>query len=68
MRTEKELNNDIVDITLRITTNYPELSKYLKEIPVSIPDKEHPEINIKVLQEYYNYLESIFEKYDENHI
>lgn len=68
MKTEKEINSDILEITLKIKNNYPELTKYLKEIPVSIPDQEHPEINIKTLQEYYNYLESIFEKYDENHI
>lgn len=66
MKTEKQINDDILDITLKITNNYPELVKYLKEIPVSIPDQEHPEINAKVLQEYYEYLESILEKYGEN--
>jgi hypothetical protein len=68
MKTEKELNADILELTLKIKNDYPELSKYLKEIPVSILDQEHPEINIKVLQEYYEYLESILEKYGENHI
>ena len=68
MKTEKELNSDILEITMRIKNKYPELLKNLKEVPVSIPNPAHPEVNAKALKEYYDYLKSIFEKYDENHI
>lgn len=68
MKTEKELNSDILEITTKITNKYPELLKDIKEVPVSVMNPDHPEVNATALQEYYNYLESIFEKYDENHI
>lgn len=65
MKTEKELNNDILEITMNIKKNYPELIKYLGEMPVTIPDDATPEITVKILQEYYNSLNSILEKYAE---
>jgi hypothetical protein len=39
------------------------LSKYLEEMPVTIPDTKNPEMNIKTLQDYYNSLESLLKKY-----
>ena len=47
MKTEKELNDAILKITMKIRNDYPELSKYLSEMPVTIPDITNPEINIK---------------------
>lgn len=38
MKTEKELNEAILKITSKIHSEYPELSKYLSEIPITIPD------------------------------
>lgn len=67
MKTEKELNSDILEITMNIKSNYPELTKYLKEMPETIPDVSDPEINIQILQEYYDSLNDILEKYAENH-
>lgn len=52
MKTEKELNDAILKITLKIQNDYPELSKYLSEIPVTIPNISNPEINNKVLTNY----------------
>ena len=63
MKTEKELNDAILTITMRIRNEYPELMKYLSELPVTIPDVENPEINSKVLTEYYESLENILTKY-----
>ena len=40
METEKELNSKILDITMKIRENYPELSKYLDEMPETIPNEE----------------------------
>ena len=68
MKTEKELNDAILKITLKIKNDYPELSKYLSEIPVNIPNISNPEINNKVLTNYYESLENIVEKYIPNHI
>lgn len=68
MKTEKELNDAILEITMKIRNYYPELSKYLTEMLVTIPDISNPEINIKTLTDYYESLENILKKYIPNHI
>ena len=67
MKTEKELNEAILNITFKIHNDYPELSKYLEEIPITIPDVSNPEININTLTDYYQSLENILKKYIPNH-
>ena len=67
MTTEKELNAEILTITLMIQEKHPELSKYLAEMPITIPIKVNPEINIKSLQDYYNSLESLLKNYISTH-
>lgn len=67
MKTEKEINDAILKITMKIRNDYPELSKYLSEMPVTIPDDSNPDINIKILQDYYKSLENILKKYIPNH-
>jgi len=67
MKTEKELNDKILKITLLIRNDYPELSKYLLEMPETIPGIENPEMNKKVLKEYLNSLNEILDKYALNH-
>lgn len=67
MKTEKEIEDAILKITMKIQNQYPELSKYLAEMPVTIPDVKTPEINIKNLQEYYNSLLALLNKYTPNH-
>ena len=37
MKTEKELNADILKKTLMIQEKFPELSKYIEEMPITIP-------------------------------
>ncbi len=67
MKTEKELNVAILKITMKIQHEYPELSKYLGEMPVTIPDSTNSEINIKTLKEYYDSLISLLKKYAPSH-
>ena len=67
MKTEKEINDAILKITMKIRNDYPELSKYLSEMPVTIPDDSNPDVNIKILQDYYESLENILQKYIPNH-
>lgn len=68
MKTENELNQAILEITMKIRNEYPELIKYLSELPVTIPDVNKPEISCKVLTDYYESLENILKKYAPNHI
>lgn len=63
MKTEKELNQAILEITVKIRNEYPELLKYLSEMPVTIPDVDQPEVTIKILSDYLESLENLVEKY-----
>lgn len=63
MENEKELNAMILSTTMKIKEKHPELARLLDEMPVTIPNEKHPEINIKVLKEYYDSLTKILEKY-----
>lgn len=67
MKTEKELNDAILKITMKIQNDYPELSKYLSEMPVTIPDVDQSKLTIKVLGEYYESLENLLKKYSPSH-
>lgn len=60
---EKDLNSKILEITMRIRDQFPELSKYIEEMPVTIPDEQHPEITLKNLKMYYDSLNTILDKY-----
>jgi hypothetical protein len=66
MLLEQKLNEDILKITMKIRNDRPELLKYLNELTVTLPDVKNPEMTNKVLQEYYNSLESILKKYTIN--
>lgn len=63
METEKELNSKILKLTMRIKDKYPELSKYLEEMPVTIPDEKNPKITPENLNAYYTSLNAILNKY-----
>ena len=67
MKTEAQLNYDILKITTSIRENYPELLKFLAEMPITIPDENNPKINIEILQDYFDSLKSIVTEYDAKH-
>jgi hypothetical protein len=67
MKTEKKINKAILKITMKIKEQFPELSKYILEMPVTIPNVENPEMNSKALQDYYDSLETLLKNYTENH-
>jgi hypothetical protein len=67
MKTEKELSENIVKLTMVIRNIFPELMKFLNEMPVTIPIESSPEINLKVLQEYFDSLEMMLRRYALNH-
>ena len=67
MLSEKEMTEAISRLTLEISEKYPEMVKYIGEMPVTNPDKEHPNINSKVLTDYYNDLLAIMKRYSADH-
>jgi DNA-binding transcriptional regulator WhiA len=58
-----DLNVKILEVTMKIRYHYPELSKYLDEVPVTIPAGKDQEITLNHLKEYYESLSSILNKY-----
>lgn len=66
MATEKELNEAILTITLKIQSEFPELSKYIEEMPVTIPTA-NPEVKLKNLKDYYDSLNNLIKKYAKTH-
>lgn len=60
----EELNNRILKITLFIHAKHPELSKYIEEMTVTIPDEKNPKITVKGLEDYLNTLISFMKKYE----
>lgn len=60
---EKDLNSKILKITMEIKDHYPELSKYIEEMPETIPDKKNPHITLGNLKTYYDSLNTMLDKY-----
>jgi len=58
-----DLNSKILKITMTIKDDYPELSKYLDEMPVTIPSEKDPEVTLNLLKGYYESLHSLLNKY-----
>ncbi len=61
--TESDLNADILKITLKIKDQYPELSKYIEEMPETIAVEKNPEMSLKNLKTYYDSLDAMLNKY-----
>ena len=53
---EEIITKKIMDITVEIQEKYPELIKYLNEMPITNPDEKDPEINEKNLVDYFESL------------
>ncbi len=58
-----EITNDILSLTMLIDKTFPELTKYINEMPVTIPNAVNPEINAITLSEYKKSLEVLLNKY-----
>ena len=68
MQTEKEIIEAISKLTIEIRDKYPEMAKYLNEMAVTNPDNEHPDVNMKALNDYYESLKMMIDKYAKEHV
>jgi CheY-like chemotaxis protein len=68
MKTETELNRDILQVTMQIEEMFPELSKYLGEMPVSLSYNDSYEASINNLEDYYNSLNVLLKSYSITHL
>lgn len=67
MKRLQQLTKEINDLTLKIEQEYPELYKYLDEIPETIPCCNHPEVTTKSFSEYLDSLKQLLEHHIINH-
>lgn len=67
MKTEKEWEKAILNITMRIHQEFPELSKFINEVPLPTSSVMDNYINIQNLASYHNTLMELTEKYSETH-
>lgn len=65
METEKELNAKIIKLKREIMEKNPEIVHFLSEMPITIPNESNPEINIKILTDYYESLVAIIKEHGE---
>ena len=60
---ERELSDIILLLALEIQEQYPELSKFMAEIPDDQPIDNIPESHLEQLADYYENLKSLKEEY-----
>jgi len=65
MKTKLAIEQNIINITTKIHSEFPELVKYIIEMPQN--NSENGEVNIKNLEDYCDSLKQIVDKYAETH-
>lgn len=66
-KSKTKITKDILNIESIITKQFPELSKYIEEMPVQISYKVDDEISAENLKEYYNSLNELVQNYALSH-
>lgn len=61
MKELQPILKEIVGITTRIETEYPELYRFLDENPMTIPTANQPNIDYAVLTEYLENLKGLLQ-------
>ena len=67
MKTLQDILTQITKLTVTIETDYPELYSFLGENPSTIPSTIHPDIDIKVMEDYLESLKHLHEQYVKTH-
>ncbi len=65
-KTEMEWTQDVIRITTEIRTKFPELIKYIEEMPVNINNAQDKYAHD--MKEYYEALELLVKNYQISHI
>jgi hypothetical protein len=65
MKTEAQLNAEIIAATQKIKEYAPELEKFIGEMPVTISDSDSDLVNHKILSDYLDSLSQMLKKYNE---
>jgi len=67
MTTYKSIMADILNTTMQIQEQFPELTKFIPEIPVSMPVNSDQDVTLKSLKEYHDSLKKLLENYSSQH-
>ena len=67
MESTNELKDNIRLITLKIHNEYPELIKYMNEIPRNVPSRTEKGVDNNELKNYLNSLNDLLETYAKRH-
>lgn len=67
MKTISNWEEDILNITMKMQNEFPELSKYLSEMPQNFSGNDKDVINIRNMEAYYNTLADVLEEYSKTH-
>jgi len=65
MKTKTDWEQEILKITTTIRQQFPELSKYIREMPQNNSEKNG--VSLKNLEEYYDSLEELVNNYENTH-
>lgn len=61
---EHDLMDRITKMTNLIQEKYPEFGEFIGEMPITIPNDPSPQVNIRMLQDYFDSLCQILKKYE----
>lgn len=64
-KTELDWTLDVIGILATINTKFPELSKYIEEIPVKPSSKS---MRLSSMEEYHDSLKNLLREYEKSHI
>ncbi len=67
MKNMQRIVSEIVEVTSKIESLYPELYQFLDENPDTIPSQLHPNIDKSVLEEYLDSLKQLLRHYMQTH-
>jgi len=67
MEFQKNLNDTIFLTTVKIQEEFPELTKYLGEIPGNFQSNTEEGVNNKALEDYLGSLNDLLETYGKEH-
>lgn len=67
MEFQNDVNQKIILATLKIQENFPELTKYLDEMPEHFEFTTHKGVEKKDLNDYLDSLNQLVETFEKNH-
>lgn len=64
-KTELDWTQDVISVLDTINTRFPELSKFIEEIPVKPSSKS---MRLSSMEEYHDSLKNLLKEYEQSHI